>query len=151
MRRLVVLLLLLCAPLCVGAQQVTQAEYFVDTDPGAGLATPMLAYDGNFNDAVETVLKSNAAGWTVGMHVIGIRIKDNNGHWGPAFRTTVSVQNPFVLPSITIATGECFWDTDPGQGNGTALLAFDGNFNDAYEVVARNGFVAPAMGMHTLN
>lgn len=143
---------MLLAPAATFAQQqVTQAEYYVDTDPGAGLATPMVAFDGNFNDAFETVLKSNAAGWTLGMHVIGIRIKDNNGNWGPAFRTIISVQNPFVLPTISIATGECFWDTDPGQGNGTPLLAFDGNFNDAYETVVRNGFANPGLGMHVLN
>lgn len=134
----------------VGAQNVQQAEYFVDTDPGVGLATPMVAYDGNFNDAFETVLAANAGSWTVGMHVIGVRIKDNANNWGPVFRTAISVQNPYVVPVINVAAAEFFWDTDPGQGNGTAMLAFDGNFNDAMEKVM-SATPAPALGMHVLN
>ena len=28
---------------------------------------------------------------------------------------------------------ESFWDTDPGQGLGTSIVAIDGNFNQAVE------------------
>jgi hypothetical protein len=145
------LLLLVVMPMAVFSQQLTQAEYYVDTDPGPGLANAMVAYDGNFSDALESVLKTNAGSWTIGFHKIGIRVKDNSGHWSPAFVTVINVQNPFVVPAIKVAAGECFWDTDPGQGNGTPMLAYDGNFTDAMEAVVKSGFAAPGLGLHVLN
>ncbi len=151
MRRFTIFLWLFLSPLVLLAQQVTQAEYYVDTDPGAGLATPMVAADGSFSDALETALMTNAGGWTLGFHKIGVRVKDNNGYWGPAFITVLHVQSPAVLPAINISTGECFWDTDPGQGNGTPMLAFDGNFNNAMETVVKSNFAHPGLGMHVLN
>jgi hypothetical protein len=150
--KLTYLFIFLLLPLFAFSQQhVTQAEYFVDTDPGQGLATPMLAYDGNFNDAMETVIKSNVGSWTIGAHKIGVRVKDNNGNWGPAFQTVLMVQSPAILPVIHLSAGECFWDVDPGQGNGTVMLAFDGNFNDAMESVVKNSFAHPGLGMHKLS
>ena len=150
MKRIVYILTFVLCPLLAFSQNVQQAEYFIDTDPGAGLATPMLAYDGNFNDALETVIKSNVGGWTIGQHLIGVRVLDNTGHWGVTFRTVIDVQSPYVLPVVNVAAAEMFWDTDPGQGNGTAMLAFDGNFNDALEKVVIAA-PAPALGMHVLN
>ena len=35
--------------------------------------------------------------------------------------------------SQSITEAEYFWDTDPGVGNGTTLLALDGNFDQAIE------------------
>ena len=40
------------------------------------------------------------------------------------------------IPSIN--TAEYFWNTDPGPGNGTPLLAFDGNYNEALEQAVAN-------------
>jgi len=34
-------------------------EYFFDTDPGNGNATPMLAFDGNFNSSIESIKGGN--------------------------------------------------------------------------------------------
>ncbi|WP_162126189.1 T9SS type A sorting domain-containing protein [Flavobacterium phycosphaerae] len=71
---------------------VVQAEYFWDTDPGYGLATPISATDGNFNSAFEQLTKTGIALPAVGLHVLNIRIKDNTGVWGPVFRNVISVQ-----------------------------------------------------------
>jgi hypothetical protein len=149
--KLAYIFIFLLLPLFGFGQQLNQAEYFVDTDPGQGLATPMLALDGNFNDAMETAIQSNIGSWTLGAHKIGVRVKDNNGNWGPVFQTVLMVQSPAVIPVIHLSAGECFWDTDPGQGNGTVMLAFDGNFNDAMESVVRSNFAHPGLGMHKLS
>ena len=45
-----------------------------------------------------------------------------------------------------VTQAEYFWDTDPGQGNGTALTAVDGNFSDAIEAVLLNTSTLPANG-----
>ena len=34
-----------------------ESEYFWDTDPGAGNANTMLAFDGNYNDMLEAILR----------------------------------------------------------------------------------------------
>lgn len=150
MKRFIYILAFALSSTLLYAQNVQQAEYFVDNDPGAGFATPMVAYDGNFNDALETAIASNVSGLTLGFHTIGVRVKDNTNHWGPVFKTVINVQTPYVMPTINVAAAEFFWDTDPGTGNGTAMLAFDGNFNNAFEVAAQNT-AAPALGMHVLN
>jgi len=77
---------------CSAQSSVVQAEYFWDTDPGYGLASPILAADGNFNSAFEQLTKTGIALPAVGLHVLNIRIKDNTGVWGPVFRNVISVQ-----------------------------------------------------------
>ena len=134
------------------AQQnrITQAEYFWDTDPGEGSATAITAADGNFDEVLETVLQNTATiPATAGFHTFGIRLKDNTGVWGPVFRNVVHTGNPNVANYATVAEAEYFWDTDPGEGNGTALNAEDGNFNSVLESVMQNTTSLPAdTGLH---
>lgn len=129
-----------------GNISITAGELFWDTDPGAGNGTAFIAFDGSFDNAIETAIKNSTATPAIGNHKLCIRTKDNTT-WGPVFTTVVRVENLFVARNINIITGELFWDTDPGNGNGTSLIAFDGNFNDAIEKV----FSTPSLGLHTLN
>ena len=55
-----------------------------------------------------------------------------------------------VSTDYSISVGEYFWDTDPGQGNGTSLIAVDGNWDEALENVFSNSIV-PGTGYHTFN
>ncbi|MBT3621160.1 MAG: hypothetical protein HN535_00190, partial [Flavobacteriales bacterium] len=51
----------------------------------------------------------------------------------------------------TITAGEYFWGTtDPGVGNGTTLLAMDGNWDESLESVFEQ-MSLPAYGSHTFN
>lgn len=69
------------------------AEYFWDTDPGEGSGTPMQAADGNFNNAIEGFLKEGIAlVGPVGLHVFNVRVKDNQGVWGPVFKNVVYIE-----------------------------------------------------------
>ena len=77
---------------CLAQNSIMQAEYFWDTDPGFGLGTPVLATDGSFNNAFEQLNKTGIALPQLGLHVFNIRIKDNSGVWGPAFKNVISVQ-----------------------------------------------------------
>ena len=129
--------------------QVSQAELFWDTDPGVGNGTAMVAFDGNFDDAIETLLKSLSPP-SVGNHVLHVRVKDGNNTWGPTFKTVVEVTNNLTLRPLNISSGELFWDTDPGVGNGTAMVAFDGNFDDALETVSKS-LSTPTTGLHVLH
>ena len=137
----------------ISAQGVVSGEYFWDTDPGQGNGTTVTAVDGSFGSAIEQILSTVSSLPSVGSHIFSVRVKDSDGHWGSLFRTTVQ-----VLPSITtsrpikVNAAESFWDTDPGQGNGTVLLAFDGNYNDAIESFVNTTLPIPSsQAIHTLN
>ena len=70
---------------------ITYAEYFFGVfDPGEGAGTPILAFDGAFDEAVETVFR-NSATWTVasGPTLFNVRMRDAYSNWGPLFKKTV--------------------------------------------------------------
>jgi hypothetical protein len=112
---------------------LTQAEYFWDTDPGEGSATPLQAVDGNFNSALEKVAVAGLGAPSVGLHNFSIRVKDNQGVWGPVFTNTITVESSTTPLPVSLTQAEYFWDVDPGEGSATPLLAFDGNFNASFE------------------
>jgi Secretion system C-terminal sorting domain len=88
---------------------VTTAEYFIDTDPGIGFGTAIV-----FGDASQTtqILNVDTTGLAEGDHVFYIRVKTLNGAWSiydsalfsvnalgledSLFKTTSIYPNPFV-------------------------------------------------------
>ena len=110
---------------------VTEAEYFFDTDPGFGNATTAAVTAGQnitFNFA------GNIAPLSNGLHNLFVRTRDANGKWSIStpqlFYKEALVAN--AIPNITSA--EYFFDTDPGFGNATAASITTGqivtfNFN----------------------
>lgn len=130
---------------------LTQAEYFWNDDPGVGNGFPLLSFDGNFNQALETVFQNNATLPVIGNHVLNIRVKAQDGSWSPSFRKVFRLApNNNTNLGVQISQAEYFWDADPGEGNGLVLLAFDGNFNQALEAVLNNGINLPTQGDHLL-
>jgi len=141
--------------LCLGtamAQRIDNAEYFWDTDPGAGSANPMSALDGAFNAAVEAIVLETSSLPNLGAHTLGIRVKDQQNNWGPTFTTVVVIEPPVVTaPAINVTQAEFYWDTDPGEGGGTPMIAFDGDFNGALEAISLETSALPSEGVHVLN
>ena len=139
----------------LSAQVVTSAEYFWGTtDPGAGNGTAMSAADGTFDEAVEEVIKAGISlPSSNGIHLFNIRIKDEDGNWGPLYKKAVSIENSLSLRDIKVTGAEFFWGTnDPGQGSGTELLAFDNSFDEALESVFKNSISLPSTnGIHLFN
>ncbi|MEY3397769.1 MAG: hypothetical protein RL220_363, partial [Bacteroidota bacterium] len=146
---LTALLVTLCLITQAQTYQISTGEYFVDTDPGTGAATPLTATDGAFNNMWEQI-NATVSALPVGQHTIGIRLQDGNGNWGPTFSRVISVENLYTTRSVNITAAEFFIDTDPGQGNATPLIAIDGNFNDALEAVQLSN-INLSNGLHTLN
>lgn len=130
---------------------IVEAEYFWDTDPGIGLGTPLLALDGNFEEALETAYENVTTYPGTGVHAFNIRLRDDSNNWGPAFAVVTNIEDSVtsLFPEVTQA--EFFWDTDPGAGLATPLLALDGNFNEAIEVAFANLNTYPGSGLHTFN
>jgi hypothetical protein len=87
----------------VYAQNVTAAEYYIDTPPWAGgTPLPMFATDGNFNSLTEGVQATVSTGsLSVGTHMLFVRgrgVNDYQGYqtWGP-----ISAAFLYVLPGGT--------------------------------------------------
>jgi hypothetical protein len=89
--------------------QITNLEYFINTDPGPGLATPIPISP---SDSIDIVFSPNLAGLPQGLHRLFVRAKDNNELW------TFAVKKEFYYYSGAITELEYFWNTDPGIGNG---------------------------------
>lgn len=128
--------------------KVAQCEYFWDNDPGEGNATPLLAADGSFTDALEEVVGNDNA-ITPGAHRLFVRVKGADNAWSGLFTQVVQVNAPLVARAVNVQQGEFFYDSDPGEGNATPLIAFDGDWNDALEQ-GMTSTASPAVGDHLL-
>ena len=80
-----------------GDNNISAAEYYVDTPPWAGgTATAMQAVDGAFDEKIEPVQATvPTTGWSEGRHTLFVRGRDSLGYWGPptAVYATVSVDS----------------------------------------------------------
>ena len=115
--------------------KLTQFEYFFGNfDPGEGNGVPIIAFDGVLDEAVETVLRTQAS-WEVssGAILFNIRAKDVSGIWGPLFKKTVFPYGANPNPNL-IAEGDNL-ETCPGISvtltyagpNGYTPTWFDGS------------------------
>jgi gliding motility-associated-like protein len=97
---------------------ITQIEYFVDTDPGIGLAIQVA---GVTPSALITNLPIDiaASAYTPGFHTLYVRTKNSSDEW-----THTHFRNFYVVNTAATADNlvkfEYFFDTDPGFDNGTA-------------------------------
>lgn len=131
---------------------VIEAEYFWDVDPGQGNATPILALDGNLDEAVEDVFTNAVSIPSNGLHTFNIRVRGFDNTWSNVFSYVINVGTPtLVTRDMKVIQAEYFWDADPGQGNGNLILALDGNLNEAVEDVFQNTLASTSIGLHVFN
>lgn len=131
---------------------LTQAEYFWDADPGEGNGTPLLAADQNYDSAFEKVMVYGLNAPSTGLHKFSARIKDNQGVWGPVFTNVVTVEATTTPTPVSLVQAEYFWDADPGEGNGTPMLAADQNFDSTFEKFLQVGIpIVNPTGLHVFN
>lgn len=104
-----------------GAVDVNLVEYFWDTDPGKGHATPLLVEAGkevNLED-----VEFSTADLSPGLHSLGIRARGGS-NWGPTVFLETYV--PLRADDAVINDGEYFFDDDPGFGSATPLNIMPG-------------------------
>ncbi|MDD3079580.1 MAG: T9SS type A sorting domain-containing protein [Paludibacter sp.] len=98
------------------SNKITNVEYFLDEDPGAGSGTAIPVTPDTLIDANISV---DFSALESGLHCFGIRSKTENGDWGP-LRT-----NRFFLYRSSgtdlISGVEYYIDEDPGAGFATAI------------------------------
>jgi hypothetical protein len=118
-----------------GNNFISDAEYFIDNDPGEGSGISLSVMDGAFDNKIESITgQINTSLLSTGLHTLYVRAKDSEGHWGTPRQYKFE-----IVPSSTVNTiitaAECFVDIDPGEGNGFALNAVDDNFDSYIEVI----------------
>ena len=101
---------------------ITRVEYFWDSDPGRGKATPLSITNGNELNIDDLTIPTT--GLTGGTHLLGLRAHGNNG-WSPTVHQTVIVSP--TEEELAITRVEYFWDSDPGFGKGMPLAVVSGS------------------------
>lgn len=108
---------------CLYGQQLTQAEYFFDEDPGFGLATSISITPSEDIEIIESLDISNLSS---GFHTLFVRVKNENGKWSPVLSKGFYIEvNKGEAPILTEV--EYFYDQDPGYGNGFPYDGFQQN------------------------
>ncbi len=114
--------------------RITEAEYFIDVDPGFGSGAPLPGFSAGSEAIVnnEIDIKPELA---AGFHTLYIRGKDPNDNWG------LMHSHPFFKDDSTfgnVIETEYFIDVDPGFGGGAPLPGFlagvDVTVNDLIDI-----------------
>ncbi len=143
MKKLFIIIGMLCIAFSMQAQTITAAEFFIDTDPGIGNGTAITPAPSGTNSTFVASVPTTSL--TNGFHFVGIRTKDNAGKWG------LFENRGFYISSSTtnvsnIAAAEFFIDADPGVGNGTAITPSPSGANTTF--VATIPTTSLAAGFH---
>lgn len=115
-------LLILLAFMITGlyGQQLNQAEYFFDEDPGFGLATSISISPSEDIEITEYFDISNLSS---GFHTLFVRVKSENASWSSVLSKAFYIDvNRAETPTLTEV--EYFYDQDPGYGNGLPYVEF---------------------------
>jgi hypothetical protein len=88
MKFLSLLIVLLCVVVATAvAHTITQAEYFIDADPGAGNGFPLAITQGSSVTLADSVPVN---GLSPGLHKLFVRMKRDDGVWTDPLVTVVS-------------------------------------------------------------
>ncbi|HPO63881.1 MAG TPA: fibronectin type III domain-containing protein, partial [Candidatus Kapabacteria bacterium] len=130
------------------AAPIVAAEYFIDNDPGLGLATLISLTP---TDSVNILDSLSTADLALGIHYISYRFKDDNGSWSHTKTGRFYVIETDTTPQIIaapIVAAEYYYDSDPGQGNGIPYPIAAGD-----TVVIMDSFLTDSLsaGIHALH
>ncbi len=98
---------------------ISQLEYFIDSDPGYGLGNAIgITAAQNISQSLIVPIAENLP---TGFHKFYIRAKSASGHWSVVYSQNFykTPQNSNTLPSITKL--EYFFNADPGYGLGSQI------------------------------
>ncbi len=129
-------------PSMVFASQITQAEYFIDSDPGSGAGTSI---DVTPSDNLYTISEQLSPGLTAGLHTIYVRFQDDNQAWGPARGATFLVSSQSA-PAYQISAAEYFIDD---ASSGTTPITVT-NASEQVSVTEAVDLNSLSDGLHTL-
>ena len=82
---------------------ITNAEHYIDTDPGVENGIPLSATDGNFDEMVEDLMgEIDTDNLSIGIHTAYVRAKQSNGLWTrPAKAISFNVVEQSTIPVLS--------------------------------------------------
>jgi hypothetical protein len=119
MKRFLLIIAMMAAMLIANAQNLVRGEYFVNADPGYGLATSFSIASPDSDITQSFNIPYNIFNGP-GYHNIFFRVLDENGSWSQTSRRFVEVGenvNPAGIVEV-----EYFFDTDDEFGNNASVL-----------------------------
>lgn len=119
---------------------VDAVEYFFDVDPGEGSGAQIYS-----RDPVEISQLISAAALSPGLHKLCIRGRNEIGLWGLPHSRYFLLPGPYATDPGTTDRMECFFDSDPGPGNGTQIYS-----RDRVEISTLIDAAALSPGLHKL-
>lgn len=106
--------------LAMGQNQIIEAEYYFDQDPGFGNANPI---DFSNGETISLAFGADFGDLDEGTYFAYVRVKDETEMWSVPVKVPFRVQKS-DLPDI--ASGEWYIDNDPGFGNANQLAINQG-------------------------
>lgn len=143
MKRLFFLLVCTLLVATIYSQNMAEAEYFFDNDPGIGNG---VAISFSPSDTIDLNISLDGSGLSAGFHTLFLRARDVNGVWGLYAARTFRVDED--LQGFPLSETEYFFDNDPGTGNGQNLMIPPG---DSADVIASFSTGSLLPGFHTLH
>lgn len=142
------LTLLCCLLFCfkmIGQSNITDLEYFFDSDPGVGNATIVdVANAPTLNESVIIPINSLSSG----IHILHMRCKNASNKWSFYGRQPFYIANFNANLANTITKAEYFVDSDPGVGNATTLnITAASSLNSSFAIPLNS----VATGIHVLH
>ena len=131
-------------------------EYFIDLDPGVGLAMPMPLDSRDFeSDDLSFQFDFDSSPLEQGPHVVGIRLKEITGEWSETryLDVVVYVDEEKEIPeNVVIVDTEYFWDEPGSEGFGFSLPLSDTAPISDLGLIANEPVQTSAVdtGVHTL-
>ncbi len=104
--------------LCFG-QKINKAEYFIDSDPGFGLATQIPVSTPSKDVSLSFLVNSSVL--SQGFHMMVLRARDDKGLWSTTRQQSFYVYRPESTTEYKITKAEYFIDTDPGFGKAISV------------------------------
>ena len=141
-RRLSLLTLCLMAAIPIFAQSPTRAEYFLDTDPGYGLAQIINNISVGDNELTFDLSSAEA-----GAHILYVRVQDSEGRWSSTIARPLFINR---LQDI-VRVEYYFDDADPGVGLATSLPLPDQSYKAHLDWQTELDISALELGEHTLS
>lgn len=111
---------------------IVEAEYFLNTDPGIGNGTVIDIPDGSDFDGSLTIVTT---GIPEGTHRLFIRVKNSANQWSLFEHRSIRIAPTQDTNDDDVVSVEYFFDTDPGVGNATELAITPGsNIDDVISI-----------------
>lgn len=117
MKRILVLLCVLSVSFFGRAQNITAAEFFVDTDPGVGNGTAIIVTAGSTVTFTASIPTTSLG---PGFHFLAIRTRGADGKWG-LFESRGFYISTQTANATDMVAAEYFLDADPGVGGGMPI------------------------------